>query len=120
MQSDLRAAKAALASLLAAAGPTREELRDGIARLEGEREALRARLAALKREGAAAGKALVTGEECREARRKAGVWEGVARKRRRIVGEMWGMIEESVEGLDLGELKVCAFFWLRCESTLIC
>jgi hypothetical protein len=34
----------------------------------------------------------------------------VARKRRRIVRDMWGMVEESAEGVDLPELKVCGSF----------
>jgi hypothetical protein len=101
-----RAAKSALSSLLQSAGPSRERLREQIAALDGQRGALAARLVAV-RGGMGEGREVVTVEECKGARERAGRWEGVARKRRRIVRDMWGMVEESAEGVDLPELKVC-------------
>jgi 26S proteasome regulatory subunit (ATPase 3-interacting protein) len=109
--AELRGAKAALAALQAGAGPSAAELRAGVAGLEEERARLAARLAALRGgggQGEGRGR-LVTAEECAAARARAGKWEVVARKRRRIVREMWGVVEDWVgqaEGVDLAELKV--------------
>ena len=79
------------------------DLRTSVAAMEEEKKDISVRLQTLRKDDVKP----VSREEREAVEREVGVWEGVAKRRARIVKEMWGCLRDALpEGVDVVELRV--------------